>query len=121
MCFSYSLSNGNKAFKKDISKLNPDSPECFICVYWLTAHCLFPPALVLKFTVDADQNRRGARVRFLDNKQSTYTDRIFVSAPTCHELELSVNVRDHHAHTVHTIGVRIFIQYKLYIISPFPS
>jgi len=96
-------------------------PECFICVYWLTAHCLFPPASVLKFTVDADQNRRGARVRFLDNKQSTYTGRVSVSAPTCHELELSVNVRDHHAHTVHTIGVRIFIQYKLYIISPFPS
>ncbi|KAG1954636.1 integrin alpha-3b isoform X2 [Pimephales promelas] len=83
MCFSYSLSNGNKAFKKDI---------------------------ILKFTVDADQNRRGARVRFLDNKQSTYTGRVFVSAPTCHELELSVNtpVMDKLLPIVFTLNVSLY-------------
>ncbi|KAF4106880.1 hypothetical protein G5714_012870 [Onychostoma macrolepis] len=46
VCFSYSLSNGNKAFRK---------------------------AITVKYTVDADQNRRGARVRFLENKLSTFT------------------------------------------------
>ncbi|CAM4707082.1 unnamed protein product [Leuciscus chuanchicus] len=65
MCFSYTLSNGNRAFKKDIT---------------------------VKYIVDADQNRRGARVRFLDNKQSTFTGLLSFSAPACQELELSVNI-----------------------------
>nr|XP_055032649.1 integrin alpha-3b isoform X1 [Misgurnus anguillicaudatus] len=64
VCFSYNLSNGNKAFKKDIT---------------------------VRYTVDADHNRRVARVRFLDNKQSTFTDLLSFSDPTCKELELSVN------------------------------
>ncbi|XP_050980001.1 integrin alpha-3b isoform X2 [Labeo rohita] len=63
VCFSYTLSNGNKAFKKDIT---------------------------VKYTVDADHNRRGARVRFLDNKQSTFTGLLSFSAPACQELELTV-------------------------------
>ncbi|XP_056627893.1 integrin alpha-3b isoform X2 [Triplophysa dalaica] len=63
VCFSYILSNGNKAFKKDIA---------------------------VRYTVDADHNRRGARVRFLDNKLSTFTGLLSFSAPTCKELELSV-------------------------------
>ncbi|XP_043109036.1 integrin alpha-3b isoform X2 [Puntigrus tetrazona] len=63
VCFSYTLSNGNKAFRKTIT---------------------------VKYTVDADQNRRGARVRFLDNKQSTFTGLLSFSAPACQELELTV-------------------------------
>lgn len=60
-----------------------------------TVSCLFrlPPAV--RYTVDADHNRRGARVRFLDNKLSTFTGLLSFSAPTCKELELSVFVRDH--------------------------
>uniref|UniRef100_A0A671RHJ3 Integrin alpha-3-like n=1 Tax=Sinocyclocheilus anshuiensis TaxID=1608454 RepID=A0A671RHJ3_9TELE len=65
VCFSYSLSNGNKAFRK---------------------------AITVKYTVDADQNRRGARVRFLNNKQSTFTSQLSFSAPACQELELTVNI-----------------------------
>ncbi|XP_051968870.1 integrin alpha-3b [Xyrauchen texanus] len=64
VCFWYTLSNGNKAFKKDIT---------------------------VKYTVEADYNRRGTRVRFLDNKQSTFTGLLSFSAPMCQELELSVN------------------------------
>ncbi|XP_051958979.1 integrin alpha-3-like [Xyrauchen texanus] len=62
VCFWYTLSNGNKAFKKDIT---------------------------VKYTVDADN--RGTRVRFLDNKQSTFTGLLSFSASACQELGLSVN------------------------------
>lgn len=64
VCFSYTLSNGNSNFRKEIT---------------------------VKFTIDADQNRRGARVRFIDNKQSTFTGLLSFSASACQELELSVN------------------------------
>ncbi|XP_052426948.1 integrin alpha-3b [Carassius gibelio] len=69
VCFSYTLSSGNRAFQKPIT---------------------------VKYTVDADQNRRGPRVRFLNNKQSTFTSLLSFSAPACQELELTVNtpVRD---------------------------
>ncbi|XP_077062271.1 integrin alpha-3b [Siphateles boraxobius] len=85
VCFSYTLSNGNKAFKKDIT---------------------------VKFTVDADQNRRGARVRFLDNKQSTFTGLLTFSTPACQELELSVNspVLDKLQPIVFTLNVSLYEQ-----------
>uniref|UniRef100_A0A671KRY7 Integrin alpha-3-like n=1 Tax=Sinocyclocheilus anshuiensis TaxID=1608454 RepID=A0A671KRY7_9TELE len=82
VCFSYNLSTGNTAFKKDIT---------------------------VKYTVDADPNRRGARVRFLDNKQSTFTGLLSFSAPACQELELSVNtpVRDKLQPIVFTLNVSL--------------
>uniref|UniRef100_A0A672R5F3 Integrin alpha-3-like n=1 Tax=Sinocyclocheilus grahami TaxID=75366 RepID=A0A672R5F3_SINGR len=82
VCFSYNLSAGNTAFKKDIT---------------------------VKYTVDADPNRRGARVRFLDNKQSTFTGLLSFSAPACQELELSVNtpVRDKLQPIVFTLNVSL--------------
>ncbi|KAJ8384194.1 hypothetical protein AAFF_G00207420 [Aldrovandia affinis] len=63
VCFSYTLSTGNKDFKKDIT---------------------------VKYTVEADRDRRSTRVRFLDNKQDVYTG--FLSMPTaaCQTLGLSL-------------------------------
>ncbi|XP_042623135.1 integrin alpha-3-like [Cyprinus carpio] len=82
VCFSYNLSTGNTAFKKDIT---------------------------VKYTVDADPNRRGARVRFLDNKQSTFTGLLSFSTPACQELELSVHtpVRDKLQPIVFTLNVSL--------------
>ncbi|XP_059386447.1 integrin alpha-3-like [Carassius carassius] len=82
VCFSYNLSTGTTAFKKDIT---------------------------VKYTVDADPNRRGARVRFLDNKQSTFTGLLSFSAPACQELELSVHtpVRDKLQPIVFTLNVSL--------------
>lgn len=78
--------------------------ECFICVVfpWIDHVLLFLSASAVKLTIDADQNRRGARVRFIDNKQSTFTGLLSFSASACQELELSVNVRvyDHAVHTL---------------------
>ncbi|XP_067225800.1 integrin alpha-3b isoform X1 [Chanodichthys erythropterus] len=85
VCFSYTLSNGNKSFKKEIT---------------------------VKYTIDADQNRRGARVRFLDNKLSTFTGHLSFSAPACQELELSVisPVRDKLQPIVFTLNVSLYEQ-----------
>uniref|UniRef100_A0A9J8DFP7 Integrin, alpha 3b n=2 Tax=Cyprinus carpio TaxID=7962 RepID=A0A9J8DFP7_CYPCA len=80
VCFSYNLSTGNTAFKKDIT---------------------------VKYTVDADPNRRGARVRFLDNKQSTFTGLLSFSTPACQELELSTPVRDKLQPIVFTLNVSL--------------
>ncbi|MCJ8738307.1 hypothetical protein PDJAM_G00034110 [Pangasius djambal] len=63
MCFTYTLSNGNRNFKKDIT---------------------------VKYTVEADRNRRSPRVQFLNGK-STYTGLLSFSSPTCQELKLQVN------------------------------
>ncbi|XP_053540958.1 integrin alpha-3b isoform X4 [Ictalurus punctatus] len=63
MCFTYMLSNGNRNFKKNIT---------------------------VKYTVEADRNRRSPRVQFLNGK-STYTDLLSFSNPTCQELKLQVN------------------------------
>ncbi len=108
VCFSYTLSNGNKAFRKAISKCTPASGVLALCFIPVTM-CLFLSASAVKYTVDADQNRRGARVQFLD-KQSTFTGLLSFSAPACQELELTVIVRNHlithntqtHTHTTHT-------------------
>ncbi len=94
VCFSYTLSNGNKAFRKAISKCTSASGVFALGFIPLTV-CLFLSASAVKYTVDADQNRRGARVRFLDNKQSTFTDLLSFSAAACQELELTVTVRNH--------------------------
>ncbi|KAJ7984939.1 hypothetical protein DPEC_G00359950 [Dallia pectoralis] len=71
VCFSYTLSNGKKNFKKDIA---------------------------VKYTVEADKDRRIPRVRFLENKLYTYTDVLTLPSPNvgCKVLELTVedNVRD---------------------------
>lgn len=93
VCFSYTLSSGNKAFRKAISKCTPASGVFALCFIQLTV-CLFLFASAVKYTVDADQNRRGARVRFL-NKQSTFTSLLSFSTPACQELNLTVNVRNH--------------------------
>ncbi|KAK2876852.1 hypothetical protein Q8A67_020948 [Cirrhinus molitorella] len=100
VCFSYTLSNGNKAFKKDIT---------------------------VKYTVDADHNRRGARVRFLDNKQSTFTGLLSFSAPACQELELTVNtpVRDKLQPIAFTLNVSLneqkaAVQQTLQSLDTFP-
>uniref|UniRef100_A0A9J7XJV2 Integrin, alpha 3b n=1 Tax=Cyprinus carpio carpio TaxID=630221 RepID=A0A9J7XJV2_CYPCA len=81
VCFSYTLSSGNKAFRK---------------------------AITVKYTVDADQNRRGARVRFL-NKQSTFTSLLSFSTPACQELNLTVNnpVKDKLQPIVFTLNVSL--------------
>ncbi|KAF4085336.1 hypothetical protein AMELA_G00116920 [Ameiurus melas] len=62
MCFTYTLSNGNRNFKKGIT---------------------------VKYTVEADRNRRSPRVQFLNGK-STYTGHLSFSYPTCEELKLRV-------------------------------
>ncbi|XP_027018962.2 integrin alpha-3b isoform X2 [Tachysurus fulvidraco] len=63
MCFTYTLSNGNRSFKKGIT---------------------------VKYTVEADRNRRGPRVQFINGK-STYTGLLSFSSPTCQELKLRIN------------------------------
>ncbi|XP_010892798.2 integrin alpha-3b [Esox lucius] len=71
VCFSYTLSNGKTNFKKDIN---------------------------VKYTVEADKDRRSPRVRFLDNNPYTYTGVLTLPSPNieCEVLELRVedNVRD---------------------------
>ncbi|KAL0984277.1 hypothetical protein UPYG_G00139340 [Umbra pygmaea] len=71
VCFSYTLSNGKKNFKKDI-KVN--------------------------YTVEADKDRRSPRLRFLDNNLDTFTGLLTLTSPdiNCKVLELKVqdNVRD---------------------------
>ncbi|KAG9346283.1 hypothetical protein JZ751_008108 [Albula glossodonta] len=63
VCFSYTLSTGNKDFKKNIT---------------------------VKFVVEADLNRRSPRVRFLSNKQDVYTGFLSMPSSTCHTLELGI-------------------------------
>ncbi|XP_028286380.1 integrin alpha-3b [Parambassis ranga] len=72
LCMSFTLSNGNKDFKKNIT---------------------------VKYTIEADmERRRSPRVRFYDNNDNTYTG--FLSLPSskteCHTLKLTVSepVRD---------------------------
>ncbi|XP_066522557.1 integrin alpha-3b [Hoplias malabaricus] len=64
MCFTYTLSNGNRDFKNDIS---------------------------VKYTVEADRFQRNPRVQFVDSKQNTITGVLSFSSPICQELKLSVN------------------------------
>lgn len=66
VCFSYTLSNGNKDFKKNIT---------------------------VKYTVVADmERRRGSRVRFTANNDDTYNGVINLPSPKskCHVLDLTV-------------------------------
>ncbi|XP_056153212.1 integrin alpha-3b [Lampris incognitus] len=66
VCFSYTLSNGNKDFKKNIT---------------------------VKYTVEADaERRRSPRVRFLANKDDSYTGLLTMDSPRarCQALQLSV-------------------------------
>uniref|UniRef100_UPI003AAD9A8C integrin alpha-3b n=1 Tax=Centroberyx gerrardi TaxID=166262 RepID=UPI003AAD9A8C len=66
VCFSYTLSNGNKDFKKNI---------------------------MVKYEVEADmERRRSPRVRFLANKIETYTGLLNMTSPKpkCQVLELTV-------------------------------
>ncbi|TSK14532.1 Integrin alpha-3 [Bagarius yarrelli] len=63
VCFAYTLSNGKRNFKKDIT---------------------------VKYTVEADRHRRSPRIQFLNGK-STYTDLLSFSSPTCQQLKLRVN------------------------------
>ncbi|KAL3051252.1 hypothetical protein OYC64_001508 [Pagothenia borchgrevinki] len=65
LCLSFTLSNGNKDFKKDTT---------------------------VKYTVDADIERRSPRVRFADNKDDTYTSTLSLpsSKKKCLTLKLIV-------------------------------
>ncbi|KAJ8264685.1 hypothetical protein GJAV_G00152510 [Gymnothorax javanicus] len=63
VCCSYILSTGNKEFKKNIT---------------------------VKYTVEADRNRRSARVRFLRNKRDTYSGFLSMPSSTCQVLGLSL-------------------------------
>ncbi|XP_065805378.1 integrin alpha-3b isoform X1 [Labrus bergylta] len=65
LCMSFTLSNGNKDFKKNLK---------------------------VRYTVEADVERRSPRVRFVNNKHDTYTDTLSVpsSKSKCQTLSLSV-------------------------------
>ncbi|XP_067100400.1 integrin alpha-3b isoform X1 [Osmerus mordax] len=71
VCFSYTLSTGNKDLKKDVT---------------------------VNYTVKADMDRRSPRVRFLVNQDDSYSDLLTLPSPTavCSVLQLIVkeNVRD---------------------------
>uniref|UniRef100_A0A3Q2XZP6 Integrin, alpha 3b n=1 Tax=Hippocampus comes TaxID=109280 RepID=A0A3Q2XZP6_HIPCM len=70
ICTSFTLSNGNKNFKKNIT---------------------------VKYTVEADiDRRRSPRVRFQDNRDNTYTGLLTLPASKsqCHRLNLNTPVRD---------------------------
>uniref|UniRef100_A0A8C9R1I2 Integrin, alpha 3b n=1 Tax=Scleropages formosus TaxID=113540 RepID=A0A8C9R1I2_SCLFO len=66
VCLSYTLSNGNKDFKRNIT---------------------------VNYTVEADRERRNSRVFFLDNKQSIYTGFLSMPSTRCQVLNLTL-VRD---------------------------
>ncbi|KAG7492422.1 hypothetical protein MATL_G00014280 [Megalops atlanticus] len=85
VCFSYTLSTGNKDFKKNIT---------------------------VKYTVEADRDRRSSRVRFLSNKQDIYTGFLSMPSTTCQELELSLvdPVRDKLEPVVFSLNVSLHEQ-----------
>ncbi|XP_041937818.1 integrin alpha-3b isoform X1 [Alosa sapidissima] len=64
ICFSFILSNGNKAFNREIT---------------------------LKYTVEADIDRRSPRVRFVDSRLGTHSDLMSLSSKKCVDLGLSVD------------------------------
>ncbi|KAM6951048.1 integrin alpha-3b [Aplochiton taeniatus] len=68
VCISYTLSNGNRDFKKDVS---------------------------IQYTVKADMDKRSPRVFFLSTKQGSYSDSLTMSSsrPECVVLELGVEHR----------------------------
>lgn len=63
VCFSYTLSTGNKDYKKNIT---------------------------VKYTVEADRNQRSARVRFINNKHDIYTGFLSMPSTMCQALDLSL-------------------------------
>ncbi|XP_036407895.1 integrin alpha-3-like isoform X1 [Megalops cyprinoides] len=63
VCFSYMLSNGDKNLKKNIN---------------------------VRYTVEADSGRRSSRLRFLDNRQDSYTGSYSMPSGKCQVLKLSV-------------------------------
>ncbi|KAJ8365029.1 hypothetical protein SKAU_G00138600 [Synaphobranchus kaupii] len=63
VCFSYTLSTGNKNFKKNIT---------------------------VKYTVEADQNQRSTRVRFLNNKHDIHIGFLSMPSTVCQVLDLSL-------------------------------
>ncbi|XP_044035670.1 integrin alpha-3b isoform X2 [Siniperca chuatsi] len=88
VCMSFTLSNGNKDFKKNIT---------------------------VKYTVEADIERRGSpRVRFKDSKDNTYTG--FLSLPSsksmCHTLNLTAvtPVRDKLELVVFSLSMSLYEQ-----------
>ncbi|KAM9560357.1 integrin alpha-3b [Salvelinus alpinus] len=84
VCFSYTLSNGNKDFKKNI---------------------------MVKYTVEADMHRRSPRVLFLVNKLATYTGLLTMPSPKteCQVLELRLEdpVRDKLEPVVFSLNVSL--------------
>uniref|UniRef100_A0A668AIU6 Integrin, alpha 3b n=1 Tax=Myripristis murdjan TaxID=586833 RepID=A0A668AIU6_9TELE len=88
VCFSYTLSNGNKDFKKNIT---------------------------VKYTVEADmERRRSPRVRFLTNKADTFTGLLNLTSPKskCQELGLTVMapVRDKLEPVVFSLNISLHEQ-----------
>ncbi|KAM6957807.1 integrin alpha-3-like [Aplochiton taeniatus] len=69
VCFSYTLSTGDKDFKKNIT---------------------------VQFTVEADVTRHISRVRFQDNDQDVYTGFLSMPSTSCHTLTLGLvrKIRD---------------------------
>ncbi|KAJ8251889.1 hypothetical protein GJAV_G00226560 [Gymnothorax javanicus] len=63
VCFSYTLSNGDKDFNDNIT---------------------------VKYTVEADRARRSSRLRFLDNRQDVFTGFLSMPSSRCRELKLSL-------------------------------
>uniref|UniRef100_A0A3Q3VQM3 Uncharacterized protein n=1 Tax=Mola mola TaxID=94237 RepID=A0A3Q3VQM3_MOLML len=87
LCMSFTPSNGNKDFKKNIT---------------------------VKYTVEADiERRRSPRVRFKDNNDDTYTG--FLSLPSskskCHTLKLNIDiVRDKLEPVVFSLNISLHEQ-----------
>ncbi|XP_048869766.1 integrin alpha-3b isoform X1 [Brienomyrus brachyistius] len=82
VCFSYTLSTGSETFKRNIT---------------------------VKYTVMADWGRRSIRVRFLENKQDSYTGYLSMPATKCQVLKLSLveHIRDKLAPVVFMLNVSL--------------
>ncbi|KAL4660480.1 integrin alpha-3 [Arapaima gigas] len=85
VCFSYTLSNGNRNFKRNIT---------------------------VKYTVEADRDQRSFRIRFLENKQNIYTGFLSMPSTECQVLNLSLvgPVRDKLKPVVFLLNISLYEQ-----------
>ncbi|KAJ8404405.1 hypothetical protein AAFF_G00341780 [Aldrovandia affinis] len=83
VCFSYALSNGDKDFKRNIT---------------------------VKYTVEADSNRRSSRLHFLGDKQDSYTGFLYMPSSKCQVLKLSLvePLRDKVQPVVFSLNVSLY-------------
>ncbi|KAJ8345650.1 hypothetical protein SKAU_G00298430 [Synaphobranchus kaupii] len=84
LCFSYTLSNGDKDFKENISDR--------------------------EYTVEADSAMRSSRLRFLDNKQDRLTGFLSMPSSRCQTLKLSLveHLRDKLQPVVFSVKVSLY-------------